>query len=75
MLFELVQGLFPLAEGALGGLFLHLLQHLLQGLLKQVRGHLARLHREGDRALGDFFLHLHHLRSPPPYRSWLTREV
>ena len=29
MLFELVKGLFPLAEGALGGLFLHLLQHLL----------------------------------------------
>ena len=29
MLFELVQGLFSLAEGALGGLFLHLLQHLL----------------------------------------------
>ena len=28
-----------------------------------------------DRALGDFFLHAHHLRSPPPYISWLTREV
>ena len=53
MLFELVKGLLPLAEGALGGLFLHLLQHLLQGLLEQVRGHLARLHREGDRALGE----------------------
>ena len=37
MLFELVQGLFPLAEGALGGLLLHLLQHLLHGLLEQVR--------------------------------------
>lgn len=75
MLFELVQGLFSLAEGALGGLLLHLLQHLLQGLLEQVRGHLARLHREGDRTLGDFFLHRHYLLSPPPYRSWLTREV
>ena len=37
--------------------------------------HLAGLHREGDYALGDFLLHLHHLRSPPPYISWLTREV
>ena len=75
MLFELVQGLFPLVEGALGGLLLHLLQHLLHGLLEQVRRHLAGLHRKGDHALGDFFLHAHHLRSPPPYISWLTREV
>ena len=75
MLFELVKGLFSLTESALGGLFLHFLQHLLQGLLEQVRGHLARLHREGDRALGDFFLHRRYLLSPPPYRSWLTREV
>ncbi len=49
--------------------------HLLQGLLEKVRGHLAGLHREGDYALGDFFLHRHYLLSPPPYRSWLTREV
>ena len=75
MLFELVQGLFSLVEGALGGLFLHLLQHLLHGLLEQVRRHLAGLHRKRDHALGDFFLHAHHLRSPPPYISWLTREV
>lgn len=39
------------------------------GLWEQVYGHLARLHREGDCALGDYFL------SPLPYRSWLTREV
>ena len=44
-------------------------------ILEQVRGHLAGLHRKGDHALGDFFLHAHHLRSPPPYKSWLTREV
>lgn len=39
------------------------------GLWEQVYGHLVRLHREGDCALGDYFL------SPLPYRSWLTREV
>jgi len=75
MLFELVQGLFPLVKGALGRLLLHLLQHLFHGLLEQVRRHLAGLHREGDRPLRDFFLHSHHLRSPLPYISWLTREV
>ena len=57
------------------GLLPHLLQDLRQGLLVQVRRHLARLHREGERALGDFFLHSRHLRSSPPYRSWLTRDV
>lgn len=75
MLFELVQGLLSLAEGALGGLLLHLLQHLFHRLLEQVRRHLAGLHREGYRPLRDFFLHSHHLRSPLPYISWLTREV
>ena len=51
-----------MAEGALGGLLLHLLQHLLHGLLEQVRRHLAGLHREGYRPLRDFFLHS---QSPP----------
>lgn len=54
---------------------LHIRQHLLHGLLQELCGHFTGLHTERKGFLRDFFLQGVHLRSPLPYRSWLTRDV
>ena len=54
---------------------LHIRQHLLHGLLQELGGHFAGLHTKRKGFLRDFFLQGVHLRSPLPYRSWLTRDV
>ena len=53
----------------------HIRQHLLHGLLQELGGHFTGLHTKRKGFLRDFFLQGVHLRSPLPYRSWLTRDV
>jgi type IV secretion system protein VirD4 len=69
------EGLFAVMELRVFLVLFHIRQHLLHGLLQEMSGHFTGLHTKRKGFLRDFFLQGVHLRSPLPYRSWLTRDV
>lgn len=75
MLHKLPDGLLAVPELRIILVFFHIRQHLLHGLLQELGGHFTGLHTKRKGFLRDFFLQGVHLRSPLPYRSWLTRDV
>ena len=75
MLHKLPDGLLAMPELGIILVLLHIRQHLLHGLLQELGGHFTGLHTKCKGFLRDFFLQGVHLRSPLPYRSWLTRDV
>ena len=75
VLHKLPERLLAVPELGIFLVLLHVCQHLLHGLLQELGGHFAGLHTKRKGFLRDFFLQGVHLRSPLPYRSWLTRDV
>ena len=75
MLHKLPEGLLAVPELRIILVLFHIRQHLFHGLLQELGGHFTGLHTKRKGFLRDFFLQGVHLRSPLPYRSWLTRDV
>ena len=75
MLHKLPECLLAVMELRVFLVLFHIRQHLLHGLLQELGGQLTGFHTKRKGFLRDFFLQGVHLRSPLPYRSWLTRDV
>ena len=75
VLHKLPERLLAVPEWGIILVLFHIRQHLLHGLLQELGGHFTGLHTKRKGFLRDFFLQGVHLRSPLPYRSWLTRDV